>query len=44
MLYPNKVQRALEAKLPEFLQFEAQHAQALRGYREWLSQLEAMPD
>ncbi|MGI5836266.1 MAG: DNA double-strand break repair nuclease NurA [Chloroflexota bacterium] len=43
MLYPNKVQRALEAKLPEFLQFEAQHAQALRGYREWLSQLEAMP-
>lgn len=43
MLYPQKVQRALEAKLPELRQFEAQHAREIQSYREWLDRVPEMP-
>ncbi len=42
MLYPDKVLKALEARLPEFQQFEARHARDMESYVQGLDRLGEM--
>lgn len=42
MLYPEKVHRALEARLLQFRQFESRHAREVESYLEWLGRLGTM--
>ena len=42
MLYPDKVLKALEARLPEFRQFEARHVRDMESYLLWLERLGGM--